>query len=124
MRRMAKVTSKYQVTLPKAIAAQYRIRPGDKIEWAAAGEAIGLIPRGRKGSMEDAQARLRLLDQATARHRKRSDRSKAVTPQDRGRTREELSRRSSEPAGSAKVTMTREPSASANGSTSSTFPFR
>ncbi|PZP64635.1 MAG: AbrB family transcriptional regulator, partial [Azospira oryzae] len=29
---MAKVTSKLQVTLPKALAQRYRIRPGDEIE--------------------------------------------------------------------------------------------
>jgi hypothetical protein len=34
---MAKVTSKYQVTLPKGIAEQYNIRPGDHIDWAPAG---------------------------------------------------------------------------------------
>ena len=29
---MAKVTSKYQVTLPRAIAEKYKIRPGDDID--------------------------------------------------------------------------------------------
>ncbi|MEK7258043.1 MAG: SUMF1/EgtB/PvdO family nonheme iron enzyme, partial [Bacteroidota bacterium] len=36
---MAKVTSKLQVTVPKIIADQYGIRPGDEIEWVT-------IPRG------------------------------------------------------------------------------
>ena len=30
---MAKVTSKLQVTIPKAIAEQYGIKPGDEIEF-------------------------------------------------------------------------------------------
>ena len=30
---MAKVTSKFQVTVPKTIADHYSIRPGDEIEW-------------------------------------------------------------------------------------------
>ena len=30
---MSKVTSKLQVTLPKAIAQAHGIRPGDEIEW-------------------------------------------------------------------------------------------
>ena len=41
---MAKVTSKYQVTLPKKIAALYQIRPGDEILWVAAGDVIRVIP--------------------------------------------------------------------------------
>ena len=32
---MAKVTSKFQVTVPKLIAQQYNIRPGDHIDWVA-----------------------------------------------------------------------------------------
>jgi len=41
---MAKVTSKYQVTVPKKIAERYSIRPGDDIDWVAAGEVIRVIP--------------------------------------------------------------------------------
>ena len=37
VRTMAKVTSKYQVTMPKKIAESYSIRPGDEIDWVAAG---------------------------------------------------------------------------------------
>ena len=41
---MSKVTSKLQVTLPKAIAQAHGIRPGDEIEWASAGETIRVQP--------------------------------------------------------------------------------
>lgn len=34
------MTSKLQMTIPKAIADQYGIRPGDRVEVQAAGEAI------------------------------------------------------------------------------------
>ena len=37
---MAKVTSKLQLTVPKAIADQYGIKPGDELEWVPAGESI------------------------------------------------------------------------------------
>ena len=44
---MAKVTSKLQVTVPKALAERYAIRPGDEIAWEAAGDAIRVVPHGR-----------------------------------------------------------------------------
>jgi AbrB family looped-hinge helix DNA binding protein len=37
---MAKVTRKLQVTLPKAIAEQYGIRPGDELDCVPAGDSI------------------------------------------------------------------------------------
>jgi AbrB family looped-hinge helix DNA binding protein len=39
VRSMPKVTSKLQLTVPKAIAEQYGIRPGDELEWIPAGPA-------------------------------------------------------------------------------------
>ena len=67
---MSKVTSKLQVTVPKAIAEQYGIRPGDEIQWAAAGDSIrvtALHPRPARTFEE----RLKLFDQATERQRQR-----------------------------------------------------
>jgi bifunctional DNA-binding transcriptional regulator/antitoxin component of YhaV-PrlF toxin-antitoxin module len=91
---VAKVTSKLQLTLPKAIADQYKIRPGDDLDWLPAGESIRVIKRD---AMEIAppvalKERLQLFDQATARQRKRQagKRMPASAPQDRGWTREEL----------------------------------
>jgi len=69
---MAKVTSKLQLTIPKAIADQYGIRPGDKLEWIPAGDAIRVVlskPQRRKG--RTLQARLAVFDQATERQRQR-----------------------------------------------------
>jgi len=72
---MAKVTSKLQVTVPKAIATQYGIRPGDEIEWVPAGDAIRVIPAGRQARAADPQWKLKLFDAATERQRVRQSKS-------------------------------------------------
>ena len=90
---MAKVTSKYQVTVPRAIADQYSIRPGDDIDWLAAGDVIRVIPGGRQAPPQDRESRLRLFDQATARQRRRTPGRRARRPRDRGWRREDLYRR-------------------------------
>ncbi len=92
---MAKVTSKLQVTVPKAIADQYGIRPGDEIEWVAAGETIRVIPPGRHALPADLDLRLRLFDAATARQQKRQAGRVVRAPARRGRgwRREDLYRR-------------------------------
>ncbi|MGA2115601.1 MAG: AbrB/MazE/SpoVT family DNA-binding domain-containing protein [Bryobacteraceae bacterium] len=87
---MAKITSKYQVTVPRVIVQQYGIRPGDNIDWIPAGDAIRVIPAGRQAAPDDIQSRLRLFDQATERHRRRSGKRKVRQVRDRGWTREEL----------------------------------
>jgi bifunctional DNA-binding transcriptional regulator/antitoxin component of YhaV-PrlF toxin-antitoxin module len=94
---MAKITSKYQVTVPRTIALQYNIHPGDEIDWVAAGDVIRVIPPGKPLVKEDdRELRLRLFDQATQRHRKRSPArnaapvSNAQRLRDRGWTREDL----------------------------------
>jgi bifunctional DNA-binding transcriptional regulator/antitoxin component of YhaV-PrlF toxin-antitoxin module len=70
---MAKVTSKYQVTVPRTIADQYHVRPGNGIDWLPAREVIRAIPAGKQADGEDRESALRLFDQdqATERHRKR-----------------------------------------------------
>lgn len=86
---MAKVTSKYQVTVPRVIAQQYSIRPGDEIEWIPAGESIRVVA-GRKPKLSvDTEERLRLFDQATARLNDQRSHPKRA-PKDRGWTREDL----------------------------------
>src|SRR6266849_1210610 len=68
---MAKVTSKFQVTVPKKIAERYGIRPGDDIDWVAAGEVIRVIPPTKQVIPENRESQVRLFDQATERHRRR-----------------------------------------------------
>jgi AbrB family looped-hinge helix DNA binding protein len=86
---MAKVTSKLQLTLPKAVAEDHGIRPGDELEVLSAGEGIRLVPvRGHQPL--DAGSRLRLFDEATRRQRRRQKKATVKEAHDRGWTREEL----------------------------------
>jgi len=87
---MARVTSKNQVTVPKAIVERYDIRAGDEIDWVAAGDVIRVIPRGKQAAPEDRKAKLRWFDQATERLRRRRVAGKAERLRDRGWTREDL----------------------------------
>src|SRR4051794_4649409 len=67
---MAKVTSKLQLTIPKRLAEQYGIAPGDEVDLQPAGDIIRLIPPGRReGNRLSYEERLRLFDAATARQR-------------------------------------------------------
>ena len=88
---MAKVTSKYQVTLPKAIANKFQISPGDEIVWVAAGDIIRVIPPGKHlAAVDDRETKLRLFDQATERLRRNSKRRRNKRVRDRGWRREDL----------------------------------
>jgi len=105
---MSKVTSKLQVTLPKAIADRYGVGPGSNVVFEPAGDSIrvlvarepGLVPSSAM-SLADRQA---LFDAATlrqaARNRhyrlaraaaaRKSGSGRAAKPVGRGWTREEL----------------------------------
>jgi AbrB family looped-hinge helix DNA binding protein len=90
---MAKVTSKLQITIPKRLAEQYRIEPGDDVEFVPAGDGIRLVP-GRSAAVRELsiEERLRLFDEATARQRAREQQLAATGKPASGRdwTREEL----------------------------------
>ncbi len=89
---MSKVTSKLQVTLPKALADQYGIRPGDEIEWEAAGDVIRVLVPGATPAATDHERRLRNFEAALRRQAEReasAPRPRSVNG-DRGWTREEL----------------------------------
>ncbi|MCH7690988.1 MAG: AbrB/MazE/SpoVT family DNA-binding domain-containing protein [candidate division Zixibacteria bacterium] len=94
---MAKVTSKLQVTLPKALADKLGIHPGDEILWQDAKDCIRIVPkRGQKPL--DMKARLALFDQSTVRQialqaQKKHARSNPLVAK-RGWTREDLYERS------------------------------
>lgn len=95
---MPKVTSKLQLTVPKKIADQYGIRPGDELEWIPAGESIRVELAGRKDSRIrfSPEERLALFDEATKRRIEREDLILGGKPRPepsksgRGWTREEL----------------------------------
>jgi AbrB family looped-hinge helix DNA binding protein len=88
---MSKVTSKLQITVPKAVADQYGIRPGDEVDWVPAGDAIRLVPAGQGRPVLDVAVRLKLFDQATERQRERErSRRRKKLRGGRGWTRDEL----------------------------------
>jgi AbrB family looped-hinge helix DNA binding protein len=90
---MAKVTSKLQLTIPKRLAEQFGIAPGDDVDLQAAGDIIRLIPPGRRARTRlSAAERLRLFDAATARQREREKtmRLPAEPAERRGWQREDL----------------------------------
>ncbi len=96
---MPKVTSKLQLTVPKKIADQYGIRPGDELEWVPAGDSIRveLVRQKARGEHElTIEEKLALFDA----NMKRADKIQAGEPEEarrktpaeqkRGWTREEL----------------------------------
>jgi AbrB family looped-hinge helix DNA binding protein len=97
---MPKVTSKLQLTVPKAIADQYGIRPGDELEWIPAGESIRvkLVSKVKSGHKLTTKQRLELfdantkwLDELQAQELKEATaKGTRVTRENRGWTREEL----------------------------------
>ncbi len=87
---MSKVTSKLQVTIPKVLAEQHGIRPGDEIRWVSAGDTIR-VETAAVSPRLSREERLRLFDEATRRQRRRQARRKyAKEPRDRGWKREDL----------------------------------
>ncbi|MCC6642813.1 MAG: AbrB/MazE/SpoVT family DNA-binding domain-containing protein [Deltaproteobacteria bacterium] len=91
---MSKVTSKLQVTVPKALADRYGIRPGDDIEWQPAGDVIRVVPGRAASEKRPIRERLACFDQATARQARRDQtRRTARPPRGRGWTRDELYQR-------------------------------
>ena len=91
---MSKVTSKLQVTIPKRLAEQYCIGPGDSISFEAAGEVIRVLPPvAQTPAGLDRHQRLALFDAGTRRQRAREARAGRIPAKGRGWTREELYQR-------------------------------
>lgn len=78
---MSKVTSKLQVTLPKAIATRYGVAPGSDLVFEPAGESIRVLVAREAGlahaslSIKDKEA---LFAAATARQAVRNRRNRAA----------------------------------------------
>lgn len=72
---MAKVTSKLQLTVPKVIADQYGIRPGDELDWIPAGDAIRVVVKTgraeRSMHTRSVAERLRLFHEMLERQKRR-----------------------------------------------------
>jgi AbrB family looped-hinge helix DNA binding protein len=88
---MAKVTSKLQVTVPKAVADRLGIKPGDDVDWRVEGRDIRVRLTSSVPRMTRAQ-RLALFDEMMQRQdeRARARRRARRRPRDRGWTREDL----------------------------------
>ena len=87
---MAKVTGKFQITLPKALAERCGIRVGDELELRPVGRSIQIDKRTPLDALPLRPDRLAHFDRATARQRTR-ERTVQLTPtRSRGWTREEL----------------------------------
>ena len=95
------MTSKLQLTVPKKIADQYGIRPGDELEWVPTGDCIRVELVGRKakaGHELTVQERLALFDAnmdrvdrlQVAELKEARTKGTRITRENRGWTREEL----------------------------------
>jgi bifunctional DNA-binding transcriptional regulator/antitoxin component of YhaV-PrlF toxin-antitoxin module len=71
VRNMSRVTSKLQVTLPKAIADLHHIRPGTEIQFESAIDCIRIFV-GQSRSALPLEEKLRLLREARARQQLRN----------------------------------------------------
>jgi AbrB family looped-hinge helix DNA binding protein len=63
---MGKVTSRYQVSIPKALAEQLGVRPGDEVEWEVAGDEFRVRPAHARKPLS-VEERLKSFDEATKR---------------------------------------------------------
>ena len=85
---MGKVTSKYQVSIPKALADRLGVHPGDDIEWRVAGDELRVKPSRTRPELS-VEKRLHMFDEATRRQAARNKGSRGRASS-RGWTREEL----------------------------------
>ena len=94
MLAMARVTGKFQITLPKRLADSYGIRVGDDVDIVAAGEMIAILPARTLTPLLSREERLRHFDQATRRQQARQEAhprgGQPGVASDRGWGREEL----------------------------------
>ena len=87
---VAKVTGKFQITLPKAIVDRCGIRVGDELDLRPSGESIHIDRRSAPDVTRRRQERLQHFDRATARQRARQTAGRIRPARSRGWTREEL----------------------------------
>jgi bifunctional DNA-binding transcriptional regulator/antitoxin component of YhaV-PrlF toxin-antitoxin module len=87
---MARLAADLQVTIPKALAERFDLRPGDEIEWVPREEGLQVMPMVRR-PLRSPEERLALFQQILERQRERqAQRAPEPQPNDRGWTREDL----------------------------------
>ena len=87
---MAKVTGKFQLTLPKALVDECGIRVGDELELRSTGRSIHIDRRSALDVDRLRRQRLAHFDQATKRQRVRQAGPSTRPARSRGWTREAL----------------------------------
>lgn len=87
---MAKVTGKFQITLPKTLVERCGIRVGDELELRQLGRSIQIERRAKAGATDLRRDRLAHFDQATARQRARERLRPLARSRSRGWTRDDL----------------------------------
>jgi AbrB family looped-hinge helix DNA binding protein len=88
-RLVAKVTGKFQITLPKALAERCGIRVGDDLDLRPVGRSIQIDRRTPHDASQMRGDRLAHFDRATTRQRTRERTTRLVRTRSRGWTREE-----------------------------------
>lgn len=87
---MSKVTSKYQVSIPKALAERVGIKVGDELRWEDAAGVLRARVAGSPKTRFSKTERLRLFDQASHRQAERETGQSVSRGKNRGWTREDL----------------------------------
>lgn len=90
LRPMARITGKFQITLPKRLVDAYGMRVGDEVDIVAAGDAIAIIPEGARRTVLPPEERLRHFDAATERQKARDSSRTGARTRDRGWSRDDL----------------------------------
>jgi bifunctional DNA-binding transcriptional regulator/antitoxin component of YhaV-PrlF toxin-antitoxin module len=90
---MAKVTGKFQITLPKALVDQCGIRVGDELQLRSVGRSIHIDRRSAPSAARLRHERLAHFDAVTRRQQSRQGTRTVGPARGRGWTREELYRR-------------------------------
>jgi AbrB family looped-hinge helix DNA binding protein len=84
------VTSKNQVSIPKAIAQRHAIRPGTELEFVSMGDAIRVTKKDRSKQRLSTEERARIFDRIWQRIRTKRPDPKVREPNARGWSREDL----------------------------------
>lgn len=96
---MPKVTSKLQITIPKRIAEQYGIKPGDEIDFVPRAGGIQLVPAGTWSEPKLSPEERRRLFRASTEYVDKRAKELGIEPKEdeseRDWTREELYTRGS-----------------------------
>jgi len=87
---VSKVTSKNQVSIPKAIADRHGIKPGTELEFVSIGNAIRVTKKAGSRRHMSLEERAKIFDQILKRIEARKGRGEVKRSKERGWSREEL----------------------------------